>query len=137
MLIPVEATMIPMFIALAKLRIADTYFSLIMPVAANAFGLYLLVQFFQNIPTELIDSARIDGCNELTVLWHIILPLARPALTTVAIFTFMASWNNFVWPFVVTNSENTRTLPVGLMTVMGSITGSPTSVSMARLWPGL
>lgn len=136
MLIPVEATMIPLFIALAKLRIADTYFSLIMPVAANAFGLYLLVQFFQNIPIELIDSARIDGCNEFMVLWNIIVPLARPALTTVAILTFMASWNNFVWPFVVTNSDFTRTLPVGLMTVMGSITGSPTSVQYGIVMAG-
>jgi ABC-type sugar transport system permease subunit len=136
MLIPVEATMIPLFIALARLGIADNYFSLIMPVAANAFGLYLLVQFFQTIPQDLLDSARIDGASEIRILWDIILPLSRPALTTVAILTFMASWNNFVWPFIISNSDLTRTLPVGLATVMGSITGSPTSVQYGIVMAG-
>ncbi|MBZ0308041.1 MAG: carbohydrate ABC transporter permease, partial [Anaerolineae bacterium] len=136
MLIPVEATMIPLFIGLAKLRIADSYFSLIMPVAASAFGLYLLVQFFQSIPTELIDAARIDGASEPLILLKIIIPLARPAITTVAILTFMSSWNNFVWPFVISNSDATRTLPVGLATVMGSITGSPTSVQYGMVMAG-
>lgn len=136
MLIPVEATMIPMFIVLARLGITDTHFSLIMPVAANAFGLYLLVQFFQTIPTEIEDAARIDGCSELGVFWRIMLPLTRPALATAGIFTFMTSWNNFVWPFIVTGS-NTRTLPVGLATAMGSITGSPASVKYGVVMAGM
>ena len=136
MLIPVEATMIPLFIALAKLGVVDTYMSLIMPVAANAFGLYLLVQFFQSVPFEMLDSARIDGASELQILLRIILPLSRPALTTVGILTFMTSWNNFVWPFIVSNSDATRTLPVGLATVMGSITGSPTSVQYGMVMAG-
>ena len=79
MLIPVEATMIPLFIALAKLGVVDTYMSLIMPVAANAFGLYLLVQFFQTVPFEMLDSARIDGATELQILLRIIVPLVRPS----------------------------------------------------------
>ena len=136
MLIPVEATMIPLFIALAKLGVVDTYMSLIMPVAANAFGLYLLVQFFQSVPFEMLDSARIDGAIELQILLRIIVPLPGPALTTVAILTFMTSWNNFVWPFIVSNSDATRTLPVGLATVMGSITGSPTSVQYGMVMAG-
>ena len=136
MLIPVEATMIPLFIALAKLGVIDTYMSLIMPVAANAFGLYLLVQFFQSIPFEMLDSARIDGATELQILLRIVVPLSGPALTTVAILTFMTSWNNFVWPFIVSNSDATRTLPVGLATVMGSITGSPTSVQYGMVMAG-
>ena len=136
MLIPVEATMIPLFIVLAKLGVVDTYMSLIMPVAANAFGLYLLVQFFQSVPFEMLDSARIDGANELQILLRIIVPLSGPALTTVAILTFMTSWNNFVWPFIVSNSDATRTLPVGLATVMGSITGSPTSVQYGMVMAG-
>ena len=136
MLIPVEATMIPLFIVLAKLRVVDSYMSLIMPVAANAFGLYLLVQFFQSIPSEMLDSARIDGATELQILLRIVVPLSGPALTTVAILTFMTSWNNFVWPFIVSNSDATRTLPVGLATVMGSITGSPTSVQYGMVMAG-
>ena len=136
MLIPVEATMIPLFIALAKLGVVDTYMSLIMPVAANAFGLYLLVQFFQSVPFEMLDSARIDGATELQILLRIIVPLPGPALTTVAILTFMTSWNNFVWPFIVSNSDATRTLSVGLATAMGSITGSPTSVQYGMVMAG-
>lgn len=136
MLIPVEATMIPLFIALAKLGVVDTYMSLIMPVAANAFGLYLLVQFFQTMPFEMLDSARIDGATELQILLRIVVPLSGPALTTVAILTFMTSWNNFVWPFIVSNSDATRTLPVGLATVMDSITGSPTSVQYGMVMAG-
>ena len=136
LLIPVEATMIPLFIALAKLGVVDTCMSLIMPVTANAFGLYLLVQFFQSVPFEMLDSARIDGATELQILLRIIVPLSGPALTTVAILTFMTCWNNFVWPFIVSNSDATRTLPVGLATVMGSITGSPTSVQYGLVIAG-
>jgi ABC-type sugar transport system permease subunit len=135
MLIPVEATMIPLFIALAKLKMADTYLSLILPVAGSAFGLYLLVQFFQTIPTEFIDAARIDGANELVILRRIIIPLARPAIVTVAILTFMASWNNFVWPFIVTTDAH-QTLPVGLAITMGSITGSPNAVKYGVVMAG-
>lgn len=142
MLIPVEATMIPLFLALARIEsrlgmeLTDSYFSLVMPVAANAFGLYLLVQFFQTIPTELEDAARIDGCNEFGVYWRIMLPLVRPALATAGIFTFMTSWNNFVWPFVV-SGNNSRTLPVGLAIVFGSITGSPASVKYGQVMAGM
>lgn len=136
MLIPVEATMIPMFIGLSRLEMTDTYFSLIMPVAANAFGLYLLVQFFQTIPVEVEDAARIDGCSEFGVFWRIMVPLVRPALATAGIFTFMTSWNNFVWPFIVSGND-TRTLPVGLATAMGSITGSPSSVKYGMVMAGM
>ena len=96
MLIPVEATMIPLFIVLAKLRVVDSYMSLIMPVAANAFGLYLLVQFSNQYHPRCLISARIDGATELQILLRIVVPLSGPALTTVAILTFMTSWNNFV-----------------------------------------
>jgi ABC-type glycerol-3-phosphate transport system permease component len=140
MLIPVEATMVPLYLGLANLKILTTdfgtYCSLIFPVVANAFGLYLLTQFFQGIPKDLEDSARIDGCSEFGIWWRIILPLSGPALTATAIFTFMASWNNFVWPFIVTSSDTTRTLPAGLATVFGGITGSPSSVQYGMVMAG-
>lgn len=140
MLIPVEATMVPLYLGLARFRILmtdfGTYASLILPVVANAFGLYLLTQFFQGIPVDLEDSARIDGCTEFGLWWRIILPLSVPALTATAIFAFMASWNNFVWPFIVTNSDATRTLPAGLATVFGGITGSPSSVRYGMVMAG-
>jgi multiple sugar transport system permease protein len=131
-LIPVEATLVPLFLGLSRFRILQTdfgtYLSLIFPVVANAFGLYLLTQFFQAIPVDLEDSARIDGATDFGIWWRIILPLSGPAITAVIIFSFMASWNNFVWPFLVTNSDATRTLPAGLATIFGNITGSPSTV---------
>jgi len=132
MLMPTEGTMVPLFLGLSRLRISDSYFSLVMPVVANAFGLYLLTQFFQTIPSELRDAALIDGATDLGILWRVILPLSRPALTTVAIYTFMASWNNFVWPFVVTNSDATRTLPAALTALIGGVdVGTRFGISMA------
>lgn len=132
MLMPVEATMVPLFLGLSRLRLSDTYMSLVLPVVANAFGLYLLTQFFQTIPVELRDAAVIDGASHVTILWRIILPLSKPALTTVSIFTFMASWNNFVWPFIVTNTDSTRTLPAGLAALIGGVdVGTRFGISMA------
>ena len=132
MLMPAEGTMVPLFLGLSRLRISDSYFSLVMPVVANAFGLYLLTQFFQTVPSELRDAAVMDGATDLGILWRIILPLSRPALTTVAIYTFMASWNNFVWPFVVSNSDATRTLPAGLAALIGGVdVGTRFGISMA------
>jgi ABC-type glycerol-3-phosphate transport system permease component len=140
MLIPVEATMVPLYIGLARLKVLatdfGTYASLIFPVVANAFALYLLTQFFQGIPKDLEDSARIDGCTDFGIWWRIIIPLSGPAITTAVIFTFMASWNNFVWPFIVTNSDATRTLPAGLATIFGGITGNPSSVRYGVVMAG-
>jgi multiple sugar transport system permease protein len=140
MLIPVEATMVPLYLGLARLRVLTTdfgtYASLIMPVVANAFGLYLLTQFFQGIPQDLEDAGRIDGCTDFGIWWRIFIPLSAPALAATAIFAFMASWNNFVWPFIVSNNDLTRTLPAGLATVFGGITGSPSSVRYGMVMAG-
>lgn len=140
MLIPVEATMVPLYLGLARMRVLTTdfgtYLSLIFPVVANAFGLYLLTQFFQGIPKDLEDSARIDGATDLAIWWKIILPLSVPALTATTIFAFMASWNNFAWPFIIGSNDATRTLPAGLATVFGGITGSPTSVRYGMVMAG-
>src|SRR5258708_2048968 len=132
MLIPVEATMVPLYLGLARAQVLATdfgvYMSLILPVVANAFGLYLLTQFFQGIPKDLEDSARIDGASDFGIWWRVILPLSGPAITAVIIFTFMASWNNFLWLFIVTSSDLTRTLPAGLAPIFGGITCNPSSV---------
>lgn len=122
-LVPVHITIVPLFIGLAKLRLTDTYFSLIMPTVANGFGVFLLRQFFQNIPPELEEAAIIDGASRLGVLLRVVLPLSRPALTAVAIFLFILSWNDFMWPLIVTNTDATRTLPVGLAASLGGTVG--------------
>ncbi len=139
-LIPVEATIVPLYLGLSRAHILASdfgvYMSLILPVVANAFGLYLLTQFFQGIPKDLEDSARIDGASDFGIWWRIIIPLSGPAITAVTIFSFMASWNNFLWPFIVTSSDLTRTLPAGLATIFGGITGNASSVKYGVVMAG-
>ncbi len=119
MMIPFSVTMIPNFIVIRLLGWIDTFRALILPPAFSAFSTFLLRQYFMSIPFELDDTARVDGASSLRIWWQIMLPLSGPALATLAIFTFMGQWNNFIWPLVVTNSERMRTLPVGLATFQG------------------
>jgi ABC-type glycerol-3-phosphate transport system permease component len=117
-LLPPEILLVPLFLGLSRMHIVDSYFSLSVPLAANAFGVFLLMQFFQTVPTELEDAAIVDGASRFTFFLRILLPLSQPAIVTVAIFTFVGSWNNFFWPLIVTNSDATRTLPVGISTLV-------------------
>jgi ABC-type sugar transport system permease subunit len=123
-LVPVHITIVPLFLGLAKLRLTDTYFSLIMPTVANGFGVFLLRQFFQGIPKELEEAAVIDGASRLGILLRVVLPISRPPIMAVAIFLFIQSWNDFMWPLIVTNTDATRTLPVGLASALsGTVSG--------------
>ena len=119
MVVPGQVTLVPVYIILQKLRWIDTYYALIVPGLAGPFGVFLLRQFFLNVPSEIEEAARIDGCGNLRIFFQIILPLARPALITLAIFTALGSWNGFFWPLIVTNSLNMRTLPIGLAILNG------------------
>jgi multiple sugar transport system permease protein len=114
MMIPGQVTMIPSFMMLYWLGWIDSYKALIVPGLASAFGTFLLRQFFLTIPRELEDAAYIDGCSRAGVLWRIIIPLAKPALATLAIFTFMGVFNDFLWALIVVNSEEMRTVQLGL-----------------------
>jgi len=114
MMIPFPVTMIPNFILMRFLHWIDIYWALIFPPAFSAFSTFLLRQYFLTIPFELDDAARVDGASSFRIWWQIVLPLSGPALATLAIFTFLGEWNNFLWPLIVTNSEEMRTLPVGL-----------------------
>lgn len=114
MMIPSQVTLIPHYLIITWLHWIDTYYALIVPSFASAFGTFLLRQFFVTSPRELEDAARIDGCNRLRVLWHIIVPLSRPAVAVLALFTFMGAWNEFLWPLLVTTSDSMRTVQVGL-----------------------
>ena len=123
-LVPVHITIVPLFLGLAKLKLTDTYFSLIMPTVANGFGVFLLRQFFQGIPKELEEAAVIDGASRLGILLRVVLPISRPPIMAVAIFLFIQSWNDFMWPLIVTNTDATRTLPVGLASALsGTVSG--------------
>ena len=114
MMIPGQVTMIPSFMIVHWLGWIDTYSALIVPGLASAFGTFLLRQYFMTIPRDLEEAAYLDGCSRLGVLWRIIVPLAKPALATLAIFTFMGVFNDFLWSLIVINSDEMRTVQLGL-----------------------
>jgi len=114
MMVPQPVLLIPNFILLANLGWLNTFYALIVPWLASVFGIFLLRQYFLTIPEELLDAARIDGCGNIRILINIMVPMAKPILMTLALFTFIGSWNSFMWPLIVTNSPDMRTLQVGL-----------------------
>ncbi|WP_165980736.1 carbohydrate ABC transporter permease [Macrococcus carouselicus] len=114
MMIPGEVLLIPNFVTLSNLGWIDRFEALIVPWTASIFSIFLLRQFFMSIPDELGYAARIDGCSNWNFLWRIMVPLAKPAIVTIVLLKIIGSWNAFLWPLVVTNSEEMRTLPVGL-----------------------
>ncbi|MGI8475266.1 MAG: carbohydrate ABC transporter permease [Thermomicrobiales bacterium] len=119
LMVPFQITLIPLFVTVFRLHWLDTYQGLIIPRATNAFGIFLLRQFFITLPRDLDDAARLDGASDFRVYWQIVLPLSKPALATLAIFHFMYNWNDFLWPLVITSSTEMRTLPAGLTLFMG------------------
>ena len=120
MLVPPQVNIVPLFFLMRELHLIDTYQALILPGLFGGFGVFLMRQYFLSLPKDLEESARIDGCNWVEVFFKVALPLALPAVATLAIFTFVSSWNSFMWPLIVTNSEGMRTLPVGLAIFKGS-----------------
>ncbi len=114
LMIPWEVTLIPNFQTVQAWGWTDNYLSLIAPFTATAFGTFMLRQFFLTIPQELHDAATIDGCGSLRYLIQIVLPLSRPALGTLAIYGFLQTWNQFLWPLLVTNQKEMRTIQIGL-----------------------
>jgi multiple sugar transport system permease protein len=119
LMIPGAVTMIPVFILVVRLGWYDNLLALIVPGIFSAFGTFLLRQFFLTIPRELEEAARLDGCSLPQVFWHVILPLSRPALATLAIFTFLGAWKSFLWPLVVTVSDEKKVLSVGVASYQG------------------
>ncbi len=119
LMVPLQVIIVPLFIEMRLLGLVNTYPGLILPGIASAFGTFLLRQAFLSLPRELDEAAFIDGASHWTVFRRIIVPLAGPALATFGIFSFMASWNSFLWPLVVTSSQDLFTLPVGLSNLHG------------------
>jgi multiple sugar transport system permease protein len=119
MLVPGQVLLIPMYLLIRYLGWFDTYWALIVPAGAGAFGVFLLRQFFLTIPLELEEAARIDGCGPWLVFRHVILPLSRAPLATLGIFTFMGTWNAFEGPLIFTDSLQMRTLPIGIAIFQG------------------
>jgi multiple sugar transport system permease protein len=120
LMVPFQVNLIPLYAIMVQLKAAtgiigaDTYFGLIAPSAVQVFGIFLMRQFLRSIPNEILENARVDGASEWRILRSIVFPLAAPGMATLAIFTFIAAWNDFLWPLIVTSSDDMRTLPVGL-----------------------
>lgn len=120
MLVPPQVNIIPLFFLMRQLNWINSYQALILPGVFGGFGIFMMRQYFLGLPKDLEESAKIDGCNLFSTFFKIVLPLALPVIATLAIFTFVTSWNSFMWPLIVTNTESMRTLPVGLAIFKGS-----------------
>jgi multiple sugar transport system permease protein len=130
LMIPFQVIMIPLYLVLVKLGITDSLLGLIVPGATSAFGIFLMRQFIENIPNELIDAARIDGASEFGIYVQVILPQLGAALATLGIFQFMATWNDYLWPLIVITTTEKRTLPI-MLTWYNSAHGSRYDLTMA------
>lgn len=113
-MIPFQITLIPLFILAVKLNLRNSYAGLILPYGVSAFGIFLLRQAFLAVPKELEEAAKMDGCNPLGVWWNAMIPAVTPALTTLAIFTFVALWGDFLWPLIIIDNTKLFTLPLGV-----------------------
>jgi len=130
MMIPFQVVMIPSYLILVKLGLIDTLWGLIIPSMVDAFGIFLMRQFIESIPNELIDAARIDGAGEFTIYWRIILPQLGAPLAALGIFSFMAVWNDYLWPLIVITTHERRTLPL-LLTWYNTAHGTRYDLTMA------
>lgn len=120
MLVPPQVNIIPLFFLMRQFHWINTYQALILPGLFGGFGIFMMRQYFLGLPKDLEESAKIDGCNIFSTFFKIALPLAIPVIATLSIFTFVTTWNSFMWPLIVTNTETMRTLPVGLAIFKGS-----------------
>lgn len=122
LMVPMQVLLVPLFVQMRTLGLVDTYPALVLPLIAAPFGVFLLRQALLTLPRELEEAAFVDGANHWKVFTRIVLPNAKPALATFAVFAFMASWNSFLWPLVIISSESMMTLPLGLATLQGRFT---------------
>jgi multiple sugar transport system permease protein len=114
LMVPTEMLVIPWYMMSIELHWTDSYWGIMFPGVISAFGVFLMRQFFMGVPNDLLDAARLDGFNEFQIFWKIALPLVRPAVAALCIFTFLGNWNAYIWPLIVTRSETMRTVPVGI-----------------------
>jgi multiple sugar transport system permease protein len=119
LMVPLQVTILPLFVEMKYLGLVNSYPALVLPAIASAFGTFLLRQAFLGLPRELEEAAFMDGAGHFTVFRRIVLPLALPAVATLAVFSFVASWNSFLWPLIIVNSPDLMTLPVGLSNLQG------------------
>ncbi len=115
MMVPFQIVMVPTYIIISKLNLVNDLSAIVIPYLVSAFGVFLAKQFIEAIPNELIEAARMDGASEFRTFWSLVLPQIKPALSALAIFSFMAAWNNYLWPLIILNEESKMTVPLALV----------------------
>lgn len=124
LMVPEQVIMIPLYTVTLNLGMINTLWGIIIPFSVNAFGIFLMRQFYLSIPKDLEDAAVIDGCSPLRIWWSILVPLSMPAIATLTVFTFVGAWSNFLWPLVILQDVEKYTLPVGLSYLMGTFSAN-------------
>ncbi len=119
LVVPPQVTVLPLFLEIRALGLVNSFGGVIVAAIATVFGIFLIRQFAQGIPDELLDAARLDGASELRIYWTVVLPMLRPILVTLGVFTFLSSWNDFMWPLIVLTDESKYTLPVAIANLSG------------------
>lgn len=119
LVVPAQVAMLPLFLLLRELHLVNTYAGVLVPYIASVFGIFLIRQYTLSVPTELLDAARVDGANELRVFAMVALPVMKPILVTMAAFTFLSAWNDFMWPLIILADGSMYTLPVALANLVG------------------
>ncbi|OCN03228.1 sugar ABC transporter permease [Clostridium sp. W14A] len=114
MMIPAQMIFLPLFLMFSKMQMINTYASLILPSASSAFAIFMMRQTFKQVPDEIVEAARLDHAGEFKIMCRVMLPIARPTVVTLALITFIATWNDYFWPLVLTTKDTVRTLPVGI-----------------------
>jgi multiple sugar transport system permease protein len=137
LMIPKVVLLIPDYVVLSKLHWLDTYWAQIVPWGASVFGIFLLRQFFRSLPQEIVEAAELDGATQMQFLRTIAAPLARPALITIGLYVFIASWNSFLWPFIMTSNPKVQPIEVGLSTFYGTNGTDWTGLSAAVVFTTL
>lgn len=138
LMIPFQVVMIPIYLLTVKMKLVDNLLALIIPMLIDAYGIFVAKQFVESLPGEILEAARIDGAGEFSIYWRIVLPQLGPALASLGIFTFMASWNDYLWPLIVITSPEKRTIPLLLVwysTQHGANQGLVLAASIITLLP--
>jgi ABC-type glycerol-3-phosphate transport system permease component len=125
MIVPFSVMMVPLYVIMLRLTWVDTFWPLIIPGAANAFGIFFMRQYIMSIDNELLDSARMDGASEFTIYLRIVVPIISPGLISLGLIFFMSAWNNFMWPLVILKSPLNFTLPIAIRSIVGGVIGRP------------
>lgn len=138
LMIPFQVVIIPIYLLVVKMKLVDTLWALVVPMLVDAYGIFVAKQFVEGLPGEILEAARIDGASEFGIYWRIVLPQLGPALASLGIFTFMASWNDYLWPLIVITSPEKRTVPLLLVwysTQHGANQGLVLAASIITLLP--